>query len=425
MHPERASDGQDAGRTVAARPARTGWARLPVGREVLALCAVIFLADIIAGILLSSFSVYARTTGVSLATLGAVTTIAGFVQLGAALPLGALSDVVGRRAVLLAGMLAFVLAMLCLAFTGELAALVAARVLFGLAGIAVFQVGSAYLGDLTVPEQRPVAFGLLTTAMGAGFAVGPLLGGQIADQLGYGAAYLAGAAVGLAGLALALRMLRPRRTAPGMLTSRPRGRALDGARLVLGQPRLLLVTFGNLLVSLTFAGAVTTFFPLLGRDLALSQAAIGTMFAARAAISTAGRFPNSVIARRLGNQAVMLGAILANIIAMFGIAATTNQLALTALLALEGLAFGAYLVSGQTEVANQTTLANRGTAIGVYATASGVGGAVAPLLLGMAADAWGVRTVFVVTGWVLVLGFAVCLMGVVALRRGRPAAGAG
>lgn len=402
------------------------------------LCAVIFLADVIAGILLSSFSVYARAAGVSLATLGAITSGAGFVHLGAALPLGALSDSVGRRALLLAGMLAFTLAMVALALTDHVAALVVARVLFALAGIAVFQIGSAYLGDLTTPEQRPLAFGLLTTAMGAGFAVGPLLGGQIADRLGYGAAYMAGAAVGLAGLLLAARALYDQRENHTLVRrfrrllsvrdtertasvspylpvslSQPEtgGGAVAGVRLVLGNRRLLLATFGNMLVSLTFAGTVTTFFPLLGRELALTQAVIGGMFATRAAISTAGRFPNSALARRFGNQSVMLGAILANIIAMFGIAATSNPTVLTALLALEGLAFGAYLVSGQTEVANQTTIENRGAVIGAYATASGLGGAVAPLALGLVADTWGVRAVFTVTGWTLLAGFAVCLLG--------------
>lgn len=417
MAPERPPDGRDPPTDGTLPFPGFGRARLPVSAEVLALCAVIFLADVIAGILLSSFSVYARAAGVSLATLGAVNTAAGLVQLGAALPLGALSDTVGRRALLLGGMLAFTLTMLSLAFSGHVVALIVARVLFALAGIAVFQIGSAYVGDLTTPAQRPVAFGLLTTAMGAGFAVGPLLGGQLADQYGYGVAYLAGAAVALLGLALAWRTLTARRRAAPGTPRRPRGGAMAGVRLVFGQPRLLLATFGNMLVSLTFAGAVTTFFPLLGRDLLLSQAAIGVMFAARAAVSTAGRFPNSAIARRLGNQAVMFGALVANIIAMFGIALTSDQLALTALLALEGLAFGAYLVSGQTEIANQTTNENRGAVVGVYATASGIGGAIAPLILGMVADVWGVRMVFVVTGWVLVVGFLICLAGAAAMRR--------
>ncbi|HET8627085.1 MAG TPA: hypothetical protein VFL91_06685, partial [Thermomicrobiales bacterium] len=49
------------------------------------------------------------------------------------------------------------------------------------------------------------------------------------------------------------------------------------------RPDLLLVSFGNLLVGLTFAGAVTTFFPLYGRAVGLSEATIGALFAARAA----------------------------------------------------------------------------------------------------------------------------------------------
>jgi YNFM family putative membrane transporter len=185
---------------------------------------------------------------------------------------------------------------------------------------------------------------------------------------------------------------------------------------MLGRPQLLLVTFGNMLVSLTFAGAVTTFFPLYGRDLMLTQAMIGSIFALRAAVSTVGRFPNSALSRRFGSRPVMLGAVLANVIAMFGIASTSNPTLLAALLALEGLAFGGYLVAGQTYLADNTTPDIRGTAIGIYATASGVGGAIAPLLLGAVAEQWGLRMVFVVTGWVLAAGFVIFLFGSLLLR---------
>lgn len=387
------------------------------GGEVLALCAVIFLADMLAGIVLSSFSVYARSSGVSLATLGALNTGAGLVGLAAALPLGMLSDRVGRTRLILAGLLAFTLAMVCLAAAQGVALLATARVLFALASIAVFQIGTAHLGDLTTPEQRPVAFGLLTTAMGLGFAVGPLAGGQLADRYGFATAYLVGAAVGVGGLLLAARTLRSRLPNAGLRPTQPSTAARGAVRQILGQPQLLLVTFGNMLVSLTFAGAVTTFFPLYARELLLTQAAVGTMFAVRAVVSTVGRFPNSALARRFGGQAVMLGAVFSNVVAMFGMAATSSPALLTALLALEGLAFGAYLVAGQTYIADHTAVENRGTAIGVYATAAGVGGALAPLILGLVADRWGLRTVFVVTGWTLLAGFAICLAGTAALRR--------
>jgi MFS family permease len=384
---------------------------------------VIFLADIVAGIFLPTFSLYARDLGVSLALLGMLNTLGGLTQLVGALPLGIVSDLVGRTRVLTLGMLAFGTALLILGLVASLPGLVVGRILFALGSVATFQIGAAYLGDITTPEQRPAAFGLYTTAMGLGFALGPIIGGQIASNGSTALAYIVGAVIAFVGLALAAMQLRDRQVAPppalpGQIQAPiPRPSILGRLRIIIGMPNLLLVTFGNMLISLTFAGAVTTFFPVYGREIALTQATIGVMFAVRATVSTLGRFPNGMISRALGSWAVLIGALTINVIAMFGIATTQSPGMLTVLLAAEGLAFGAYLVAGQTYVANHTAPDIRGTAVGFYAMAASVGGAFAPLLLGMVAARWGVAEVFVVTGWILFIGLMFTIVGLVILRR--------
>src|SRR5262249_55191780 len=141
---------------------------------------------------------------------------------------------------------------------------------------------------------------------------------------------------------------------------------LGGLRRTIKQRDLLMVSFGGLLISLTFAGAITTYFPIYGDTLHLSETAIGSMFAVRALVSAIGRFPNGLISRLVGHQAVMLVALLVDMLVMFTLPNVRNSSVLTALLALEGLAFGAYLVSGQTYVAEHSTIEFRGAAVGVY-----------------------------------------------------------
>jgi MFS family permease len=196
-----------------------------------------------------------------------------------------------------------------------------------------------------------------------------------------------------------------------------RASLLQGLRLVIRQRSLMLVTFGNMLVGLSFAGAVVTFFPLYGEQLLISQAAIGTMFSVRAIVSTLGRFPNGILASLFGNQTVMLSALFVQATVMLGIARTTNPTMLTVLLAIEGLAFGAYLVSGQTFVANNTTAETRGTAVGVYSMVSSIGRALSPFGLGLIAQRWGVASVFSVTGWMLGVGFVISVIGTILLAR--------
>ena len=195
--------------------------------------------------------------------------------------------------------------------------------------------------------------------MGSGFTIGPLIGSQLAQHASARIAYLVGAAISLVAMSVAWRF-DPKNDHP--ITVSSRSASLKNVRGILAQRDLVLVSFGNMLISLTFAGAITTFFPLYAERLSVTQATIGVMFAVRALVSTLGRLPNGIISRYLGNRAVMLIAIGLDVFVMFTVGHTTDPRWMTLLIALEGLAFGAYLVSGQSYVADHTAVVNRGTA---------------------------------------------------------------
>ncbi len=394
--------------------------RRDLTRDVAELCAVIFIADAVSGILSPTFPLFAENLGASLALLGIITTVGGLTQLVFGLPIGVLSDRVGRPRVLLAGITTFILCMLSLSLATGPFMLFVSRFLYGIAGVATFSIGAAHLGDITTREQRPFAFGLYTSCMGLGFTVGPLLGAQLAERYSAKTAYTVGAVIGVSALALVLHILL--RSEPGRRRSgAARAAGMRNIRDILRNRRLMLVTFGNMLMSLTFTGGVSTFFPIYANELLVSQAAIGTMFAVRAMVSTLGRLPNGIISRALGSQSVMFGALLLDSIVMLSIAHTGSPVMLTVLLAMEGLAFGAYLVSGQTYVADNTKMENRGAAIGVYSTASSIGGTVAPLVLGVVADVYGVRLVFTITGIILGVGLALSIAASILIGRSQPA----
>lgn len=390
-----------------------------LGGQVIALFFVIFLADLVFGFFVSSFSIYARLSGMTLLLLGAVSTISGFLQLGTALPIGLLSDRVGRPVLIVAGIAALMLGMLIMAFSIRTPLLVLSLVLNGLGGIAVFQIGHAHLGDITTPAQRPLGFGLITTAMALGFGLGPYCGGIIIDRFGYRAAYLTGAAIGFVTLLVALVHLRKHSTSGRRLTA---SGLLAGVRLMTGQPNLRLAAFGNMLIGMTFAGTLATFLPLYGKELHLTQAAIGSMFAVRAGVSAVGRITNSLFARRVDNLYVMTAALFIIAAATFGVGATTSRGIITAFLSLEGLAYGGFMVAGLTYVANHTTAENRGGAGGVYAMASGVGASISPWILGMVAERWGLRAVFFATGATLSVGVLIFAFGVLSLRAAKRSA---
>ncbi len=124
---------------------------------------------------------------------GALVALYSTMQLVFAPVLGALSDRFGRRAVILSSLLGAALNYLLLALAPNLAWLVVGRILAGITG-ASFSAATAYIADVTPAEKRASAFGLIGTAFGLGFIVGPALGGLLGD-LSLRAPFLAAAAL--------------------------------------------------------------------------------------------------------------------------------------------------------------------------------------------------------------------------------------
>jgi DHA1 family tetracycline resistance protein-like MFS transporter len=94
--------------------------------------------------------------------------------------LGALSDRYGRRPVLLASIFTLCIDFLIMAFATSLFVLFIGRALAGLSSATV-STANAYVADVTSPEERGKAFGIIGAAFGIGFILGPALGGLLGD----------------------------------------------------------------------------------------------------------------------------------------------------------------------------------------------------------------------------------------------------
>jgi DHA1 family tetracycline resistance protein-like MFS transporter len=94
--------------------------------------------------------------------------------------MGALSDRVGRRPVVLASNLGLGLDYLLMAVAPSLSWLFVGRVISGITA-ATFSTASAYIADVTPPEKRAAQFGKVGAAFGLGFIVGPALGGVLGN----------------------------------------------------------------------------------------------------------------------------------------------------------------------------------------------------------------------------------------------------
>jgi DHA1 family tetracycline resistance protein-like MFS transporter len=94
--------------------------------------------------------------------------------------LGALSDAYGRRPILLFSTLGLGLDYILMAVAPDLVWLFIGRLISGVTA-ASFSTANAYIADVTPPENRAGAFGLIGAAFGIGFVLGPALGGIMGD----------------------------------------------------------------------------------------------------------------------------------------------------------------------------------------------------------------------------------------------------
>ena len=112
--------------------------------------------------------------------IGIMTALYAAMQFVFAPVLGALSDRLGRRPVLLISLAGAAINYMFLALAPNLALLLLGRAIAGLTG-ANTSVAAAYITDISPEDQRARRFGLLNAMFGIGFIIGPVLGGLLGD----------------------------------------------------------------------------------------------------------------------------------------------------------------------------------------------------------------------------------------------------
>ncbi|WEA60929.1 TCR/Tet family MFS transporter [Rhizobium sp. BJ04] len=138
-------------------------------------------------------------------TIGTLTALYAVMQFIFAPVLGALSDRLGRRPVLLISLAGAAVNYLLLAFAPNLLLLFVGRAIAGLTS-ANISVATAYITDISPEETRARRFGLFNAMFGLGFIIGPVLGGVLGDHW-LRLPFIAAAALNGANLLLAVFIL--------------------------------------------------------------------------------------------------------------------------------------------------------------------------------------------------------------------------
>lgn len=148
------------------------------------------------GLIIPIMPSYMNMLHINGSTLGLLVAAFSITQLIFSPVAGRLSDSIGRKKVIVAGMLLFSLSEWLFGAVSALPLLFAARMLGGASAALVMPAVMAYTADVTSDEERGKGMGLINAAITTGFIIGPGIGGYIAE-FGIRVPFYAAAAAGL------------------------------------------------------------------------------------------------------------------------------------------------------------------------------------------------------------------------------------
>ena len=218
---------------------------------------------------------------------------------------GALSDQVGRRPVLLAGIATGVAASLVCALAGSIWLLVAMRAVQGLATGAVMVVARAMVADLSSGASAARAFSTLAAVQSVAPIAAPVLGGVLIGPLGWRAAFwlLFGMTVCMS---MAIFWMVPETVTPGRTGA-------SGLRRIATDGRVLLADRGYVGCLVTVAAGFGTLFAYISGSpfvvqsvMGLSEYAYSAIFASTAATMVALIMVNRRLVRTVAPQRLVV-----------------------------------------------------------------------------------------------------------------------
>ena len=112
---------------------------------------------------------------------------------------GVIGDRIGRKRMLMIGLILFGIGSLMSAYSRSPDQLIFARAAMGLGGAAVMPQTLSIISNVFEPQERPRAIGIWASAVGIGFAIGPVLAGVLLAHFWWGSVFLINVPVTVAG----------------------------------------------------------------------------------------------------------------------------------------------------------------------------------------------------------------------------------
>ncbi len=282
-------------------------------KNVIILSFALVVVSLGFGMVIPIFPFYIERMGGGGKELGLLVAVAALTELIFGPVWGSLSDRVGRKPILMLGMLGYGLSSLLFGLATQLWMLYAARALSGILSAATASTAMAYIGDSTSDEDRGGGMGILGAAGGLGLILGPGFGGWL-GAVSIATPFFAAAGISLVTMLLILFLLPESLPAQARQPTDKKIKTMHAKRSELWSALLSpigILLFMAFLASFGLANFEAVFGLYALKKFEYGPEKVGTILAVVGLVSTVGKVFTGSLTRRWGDASVIKASLFA------------------------------------------------------------------------------------------------------------------
>ena len=301
--------------------------------------------------------------------LGLALGIYGLTQAILQIPLGLLSDKIGRRPVILAGLVIFILGSVVAATADSAIGVVIGRALQGMGAIASTLM--ALVTDLTTEQNRTKAMASIGGSIGISFAIAMVLGPVVASSFGISGIFWLTALMGLIGVVIISKVI-PKTLS--MRQNRETQTDLQQLGYLLRNPTLLRLNVGIFFLHLTLMAAFVVIPSVLVRQLAINPDQLWWVYLSLLGGGFIAMLPAMIFAeKRNAQKKIFVLAVVLMTIAMLVLGSADGAVLTIAMLFIYFTSFNLLEAMLPSWLSKVCPVGNRGTAMGIYSSCQFLG----------------------------------------------------
>jgi len=353
------------------------------GSIILAICLFVFMFSLGSGIASPIIPLYSSSLGASYIQIGIIGTAYGLVYAIGAVPLGRLSDKLGRKAIMVlsAALCAFAAASYSIATNVDQIMLI--RAIEGLAWAAFWPSMEALTTDISHALAVGRTMGFSTASYGAGFALGALMAGALASFFSYRYTFLfylassiLAAVIGITTIHEPMTKAASHQLDPSNATSRSSG--LRHSANILAD--LISMVYSMVLMT------VLTLLPVYAEGLGIEVLSIGVLMMMLWVGRITGFLNAGRISDKMDRKLVLTPSLAGLAIGSFLLTVSKAWWTLVLAVIVMGLSLGALFPVSIALISDYVPSSQRGVAMGMFETAAAFGMMIGPAVGGVLAE---------------------------------------